>query len=181
MAQVEAHVNQYKVDIMKGQRAKSIRKDDLIEVELENGAVLKAKTAILTVGAHWRNVNVPGEEEFRTKGVTNCPHCDGPLFAGQDVAVIGGGNSGIEAAIDLAGLAKHLRPEGEGWLIISDIAERLGLRRRDELLAWISSAGLVVVGRSDTRPRHPKAKDRNDPLYQARSTEITSLWRLRAA
>lgn len=81
----------------------------------------------------------------------------------------------------LAGLAKHLRPEGEGWLIISDIAERLGLRRRDELLAWISSAGLVVVGRSDTRPRHPKAKDRNDPLYQARSTEITSLWRLRAA
>ena len=108
MAQVEAHVNQYKVDIMKGQRAKSIRKNDLIEVELENGAVLKAKTAILTVGAHWRNVNVPGEEEFRTKGVTNCPHCDGPLFEGKDVAVIGGGNSGIEAAIDLAGLAKHV-------------------------------------------------------------------------
>lgn len=108
MAQVEAHVNQYKVDIMKGQRAKSIRKNDLIEVELENGAVLKAKTAILSVGAHWRNVNVPGEEAFRTKGVTNCPHCDGPLFEGKDVAVIGGGNSGIEAAIDLAGLAKHV-------------------------------------------------------------------------
>jgi alkyl hydroperoxide reductase subunit F len=108
MAQVEEHVNQYNVDIMKNQRAKSIRKNDLIEVELENGAVLKAKSAILSVGAAWRNVNVPGEEEFRTKGVTNCPHCDGPLFTGKDVAVIGGGNSGIEAAIDLAGLAKHV-------------------------------------------------------------------------
>lgn len=108
MAQIEEHVNQYKVDIMKGQRAKAIRKNDLIEVELENGAVLKAKTAILSVGAHWRNVNVPGEEAFRTKGVTNCPHCDGPLFEGKDVAVIGGGNSGIEAAIDLAGLAKQV-------------------------------------------------------------------------
>ena len=108
MANVEEHVNQYQVDIMKNQRAKSIRKNDLIEVELENGAVLKAKSAILSVGASWRNVNVPGEEEFRTKGVTNCPHCDGPLFTGKDVAVIGGGNSGIEAAIDLAGLAKHV-------------------------------------------------------------------------
>ena len=108
MAQIEQHVNQYKVDIMKNQRAVAIRKNDLIEVELANGAVLKAKTAILSVGAHWRNVNVPGEEAFRTKGVTNCPHCDGPLFAGKDVAVIGGGNSGIEAAIDLAGLAKHV-------------------------------------------------------------------------
>lgn len=108
MAQVEEHVNQYEVDIMKNQRAKSIRKNDLIEVELENGAVLKTKSAILSVGAAWRNVNVPGEEEFRTKGVTNCPHCDGPLFTGKDVAVIGGGNSGIEAAIDLAGLAKHV-------------------------------------------------------------------------
>lgn len=108
MAQVEEHVNQYKVDIMKNQRAKAIRKNDLIEVELENGAILKAKSAILSVGAAWRNVNVPGEEKFRTKGVTNCPHCDGPLFTGKDVAVIGGGNSGIEAAIDLAGLAKHV-------------------------------------------------------------------------
>ena len=85
MAQVEEHVNQYNVDIMKNQRAKSIRKNDLIEVELENGAVLKAKSAILSVGAAWRNVNVPGEEEFRTKGVTNCPHCDGPLFEGKEV------------------------------------------------------------------------------------------------
>ena len=75
---------------------------------MENGAVLKTKTAILSVGAKWRNINVPGENEFRNKGVTYCPHCDGPLFTGKDVAVIGGGNSGIEAAIDLAGLAKHV-------------------------------------------------------------------------
>src|SRR5699024_847874 len=94
MARVEEHVNKYPVDIMKNQRAKEIRKNDHIEVELENGAVLKSKTAILTTGAHWRNVNVPGEEEFRTKGVTNCPHCDGPLFTDKKVAVIGGGNSG---------------------------------------------------------------------------------------
>ena len=108
MAKVEAHTREYHVDIMKAQKAKSIKKTDLIEVELENGAVLKAKTAILSVGAKWRNINVPGENEFRNKGVTYCPHCDGPLFTGKDVAVIGGGNSGIEAAIDLAGLAKQV-------------------------------------------------------------------------
>lgn len=108
MAQVEAHVSQYNVDIMKAQRAKTVRKSDLIEVELENGAVLKTKSLILALGATWRNINVPGEEEFRTKGVTNCPHCDGPLFEEKNVAVIGGGNSGIEAAIDLAGLAKEV-------------------------------------------------------------------------
>ena len=108
MAQVEEHVKKYPVDIMKAQKAKALRKTDLIEVELENGALLKAKTAILSLGAKWRNINVPGEEEFRNKGVTYCPHCDGPLFEGQKVAVIGGGNSGFEAAIDLAGLASHV-------------------------------------------------------------------------
>jgi alkyl hydroperoxide reductase subunit F len=75
---------------------------------LENGAVLKSKTVILSTGARWRNIGVPGEEEFKTKGVAYCPHCDGPLFAGKHVAVIGGGNSGIEAAIDLAGVVKHV-------------------------------------------------------------------------
>lgn len=108
MHQVEEHVNQYEVDIMKGQRAKDIRRNALIEVELENGAVLKSKTAILATGARWRSINVPGEKEFKNKGIAYCPHCDGPLFKGKDVAVIGGGNSGIEAAIDLAGLAKHV-------------------------------------------------------------------------
>ena len=108
MRQVEEHINEYNVDVMKGQRAKDIRRNDVIEVELENGAVLKTKTAILATGARWRNINVPGEKEFKNKGVAYCPHCDGPLFAGKEVAVIGGGNSGIEAAIDLAGMAKHV-------------------------------------------------------------------------
>ena len=85
-----------------------LEKKDFVEVELENGAVLKSKTVILSTGARWRNVDVPGEAEFKNKGVAYCPHCDGPLFAGKDVAVIGGGNSGIEAAIDLAGIVKHV-------------------------------------------------------------------------
>ncbi|GCF95329.1 alkyl hydroperoxide reductase subunit F [Enterococcus florum] len=108
MRQVEEHVNQYGVDVMKGQRAKAIRKSDWVEVDLENGAQLKAKTAILATGARWRAINVPGEKEFKNKGIAYCPHCDGPLFKGKEVVVIGGGNSGIEAAIDLAGLSKHI-------------------------------------------------------------------------
>ncbi|KZS26134.1 MULTISPECIES: alkyl hydroperoxide reductase subunit F [Geobacillus] len=106
-ASIEEHVKQYDVDIMI-QRAKRLEKKDLIEVELENGAVLKSKTVILSTGARWRNLGVPGEEEFKNKGVAYCPHCDGPLFEGKHVAVIGGGNSGVEAAIDLAGIAKHV-------------------------------------------------------------------------
>lgn len=108
VSSLEEHVNQYNVDVMKLQRAKSLAKKDFIEVELENGAILKGKTVIISTGARWRKVGVPGEEEFKTKGVAYCPHCDGPLFAGKDVAVIGGGNSGIEAAIDLAGIVKHV-------------------------------------------------------------------------
>lgn len=107
-ASLEEHVKEYNVDIMNLQRAKRLEKKDLIEVELENGAVLKSKTVILSTGARWRNVGVPGEAEFKNKGVAYCPHCDGPLFEGKDVAVIGGGNSGIEAAIDLAGIVKHV-------------------------------------------------------------------------
>lgn len=105
---LEAHIRAHDIDIMTSQRAKSLRKNGLIEVELENGAVLKSKTVIISTGARWRNLGVPGEQEFRNKGVTYCPHCDGPLFAGKPVAVIGGGNSGIEAAIDLAGICSHV-------------------------------------------------------------------------
>ncbi|RNB79938.1 alkyl hydroperoxide reductase subunit F [Brevibacillus nitrificans] len=107
-ASLEEHVKEYNVDVMNLQRAKRLEKKDLIEIELENGAVLKGKTVILSTGARWRNVGVPGEAEFKNKGVAYCPHCDGPLFAGKRVAVIGGGNSGIEAAIDLAGIVKHV-------------------------------------------------------------------------
>ncbi|WP_100401319.1 alkyl hydroperoxide reductase subunit F [Bacillus sp. FJAT-42315] len=107
-ASLEEHVKEYDVDIMNLQRAKRLEKKDLIEIELENGAVLKSKAVILSTGARWRNVGVPGEQEFKNKGVAYCPHCDGPLFEGKHVAVIGGGNSGIEAAIDLAGIVKHV-------------------------------------------------------------------------
>lgn len=107
-ANLEEHVKDYDVDIINLQRAKNIIKKDLFEVELENGSVLKSKTVIISTGAKWRNVGVPGEQEFKNKGVTYCPHCDGPLFKGKEVAVIGGGNSGIEAAIDLAGITNHV-------------------------------------------------------------------------
>ena len=111
-AAMENHIRDYEVDIMNLQTAAKLipaeEEGGLIEVQTESGASLKAKTVILSTGARWRNMNVPGEDKYRTKGVTYCPHCDGPLFKGKPVAVIGGGNSGIEAAIDLAGLVKHV-------------------------------------------------------------------------
>ncbi|MDQ0068919.1 alkyl hydroperoxide reductase subunit F [Variovorax boronicumulans] len=106
---LEEHVRDYDVDIMNLQRAKAlVPGSDLIEVQLESGASLKAKSLIISTGARWRNINVPGEHEFKNKGVAYCPHCDGPLFKGKRVAVIGGGNSGVEAAIDLAGIVGHV-------------------------------------------------------------------------
>lgn len=107
-ASLEEHVKEYDVDIINQQRVKGLKKDDFIEVELENGGVLRSKSVIIATGARWRNVGVPGEQELKNKGVAYCPHCDGPLFEGKHVAVIGGGNSGIEAAIDLAGIVKHV-------------------------------------------------------------------------
>jgi alkyl hydroperoxide reductase subunit F len=110
---LEEHVRCYDVDIMNLQRAKALVPNagpgkDLIEVRLESGASLKSKSVVITTGARWRNINVPGEQEFKNKGVAYCPHCDGPLFKGKRVAVIGGGNSGVEAAIDLAGIVAHV-------------------------------------------------------------------------
>tara|TARA_R110000868_G_scaffold205939_3_gene454621 strand:- start:5835 stop:7388 length:1554 start_codon:yes stop_codon:yes gene_type:complete len=109
---LEEHVKQYEVDIMNLQRASAIipakQAGELHEVHFDSGASLKAKTLILATGARWREMNVPGEQEYRNKGVAYCPHCDGPLFKGKRVAVIGGGNSGVEAAIDLAGIVAHV-------------------------------------------------------------------------
>ncbi|MHA6910577.1 alkyl hydroperoxide reductase subunit F [Ralstonia pseudosolanacearum] len=111
-AALEQHVRQYNVDIMNVQRAVKLTPADepggLAEVTLANGAVLKGRSIIVSTGARWRNVNVPGEQEYRNRGVAYCPHCDGPLFKGKRVAVIGGGNSGVEAAIDLAGIVSHV-------------------------------------------------------------------------
>jgi alkyl hydroperoxide reductase subunit F len=105
---LEEHVKSYDVDIMNLQRAKSVKQGDLLEVELESGAVLKSKALIIATGARWRELGVPGETQYRGKGVAYCPHCDGPLFKGKPVAVVGGGNSGVEAAIDLAGIVAHV-------------------------------------------------------------------------
>ncbi|MGX5660571.1 alkyl hydroperoxide reductase subunit F [Castellaniella ginsengisoli] len=105
---LEQHVKAYEVDIMNLQRASRLVPGRSIQVELASGAVLKSKTVILSTGARWRQINVPGEDEYRNRGVAYCPHCDGPLFKGKRVAVIGGGNSGVEAAIDLAGIVGHV-------------------------------------------------------------------------
>ncbi|MFM1858876.1 MAG: alkyl hydroperoxide reductase subunit [Pseudomonadota bacterium] len=111
-ADLEAHVRHYEVDIMNLQRAEKLvppeQPGGLVEVHLANGGVLRSRSVILSTGARWRNVNVPGEQEYKNKGVAYCPHCDGPLFKGKRVAVIGGGNSGVEAAIDLAGVVGHV-------------------------------------------------------------------------
>jgi alkyl hydroperoxide reductase subunit F len=111
-AALEAHARAYDVDIMNGQRVAKLepaaQPGGSISVTLDNGAVLQGRSVILSTGARWKNVNVPGEAEYRNKGVAYCPHCDGPLFKGKKVAVIGGGNSGVEAAIDLAGVVEHV-------------------------------------------------------------------------
>lgn len=109
---LEQHVREYDVDIMNLQRASKLvpasEPGGLIEIQLENGASLKSRSVVLATGARWRQMNVPGEDQYRNKGVAYCPHCDGPLFKGKRVAVIGGGNSGVEAAIDLAGIVSHV-------------------------------------------------------------------------
>jgi alkyl hydroperoxide reductase subunit F len=107
-AGLEHHLAAYEVDVLSGERAAALVPGPLIEVRLDSGAALKAKSVVLATGARWREINVPGEREYRNRGVAYCPHCDGPLFKGKRVAVIGGGNSGVEAAIDLAGLVSHV-------------------------------------------------------------------------
>ncbi|MDN4503579.1 alkyl hydroperoxide reductase subunit F [Alteromonadaceae bacterium BrNp21-10] len=124
---LEEHVREYDVDIMANNKANKLIASEveggLIEVQLENGASLHSRSVIMATGARWREMNVPGEQEYRGKGVAYCPHCDGPLFKGKSVAVIGGGNSGIEAAIDLAGIVKQVT-----------VLEFAGELRADEVL-----------------------------------------------
>lgn len=107
-AALEAHVRSYPVDVMKHERIKKVTGGDTIRLEMESGATLETDALVVATGARWKDMNVPGEQEYRTRGVTYCPHCDGPLFKGKRVAVIGGGNSGVEAAIDLAGVVAHV-------------------------------------------------------------------------
>ena len=108
VAALEQHVKSYDVDIMNLQRAAVLIPGEVIEIKLDSGASLKTKSVVIATGARWRELNVPGEREYRNQGVAYCPHCDGPLFKGKRVAVVGGGNSGVEAAIDLAGIVDHV-------------------------------------------------------------------------
>lgn len=133
-AELERHAHEYEIDIMTGHRAARLIPagspeaqpgSDCHQVEIEGGAVLSARTVIIATGARWRQLGVPGEAEHRNHGVTYCPHCDGPLFKGRRVAVVGGGNSGAEAAIDLAGLASHVTLlEFDGRLRADDVLQR---------------------------------------------------------
>ena len=149
-ASLEQHVHEYDVDVMNLQRAEQLipasEEGGLIEVRLASGAALKAKTVILSTGARWRNMNVPGEQEYRNKGVTYCPHCDGPLFKGKRVAVIGGGNSGVEAAIDLAGIVEHVTLfEFDSKLRADEVLQRK-LRSLPNVKVIVSAQTTEVVG-----------------------------------
>ena len=149
-AAMERHVRDYEVDIMNLQRATGLvpakTEGGLIEVQFENGASLKSRTVIVTTGARWRSMNVPGEDTYRNKGVTYCPHCDGPLFKGKRVAVIGGGNSGVEAAIDLAGVVAHVTlVEFDGKLRADEVLQRK-LRSLPNVDIIVSALSTEVLG-----------------------------------
>jgi alkyl hydroperoxide reductase subunit F len=138
---LEEHVKRYDVDIMDTQRAQALVPGSINEVRLANRAVLKAKTVVLATGARWREIGVPGEREYRNRGVAYCPHCDGPLFKGKRVAVIGGGNSGVEAAIDLAGIVREVTLLEYGESLRADEVLQRKLR---------SLANVTIVTRAQT-------------------------------
>jgi alkyl hydroperoxide reductase subunit F len=147
---LEQHVKDYDVDIMNLQRVEKLlpatEADGLIEVQLANGATLKSKTVILSTGARWRQIGVPGEDQYRNKGVAYCPHCDGPLFKGKRVAVIGGGNSGVEAAIDLAGITRHVTlVEFDSKLRADEVLQRK-LRSLPNVDIIVSAQSTQVLG-----------------------------------
>jgi alkyl hydroperoxide reductase subunit F len=146
-ASLEEHVKEYDVDVMNLQRAeKLVRGTDMISIELANGATLQSKTVILSTGARWRQMGVPGEDQYRNKGVAYCPHCDGPLFKGKRVAVIGGGNSGVEAAIDLANIVSHVTlVEFDNKLRADDVLQRK-LRSLPNVEILLSAKTTEVLG-----------------------------------
>ncbi len=111
-ADLTKHISQYDIDVFTPDWADSLDLSNepygLHTIHARSGGVLKARAVIIATGATWRTLGVPGEDEYRNRGVSFCPHCDGPLFKDKNVVVVGGGNSGVEAAIDLAGIAKHV-------------------------------------------------------------------------
>lgn len=145
---LEEHVKTYNVDLHTMQRAVALRKADLVEVELANGAVLKGKTVIISTGASWRKLGVPGEAEYANKGVAYCPHCDGPLFKGKNVAVVGGGNSGVEAAIDLAGIVGHVTVLQRGPALTADAVLVKKLESLSNVTILVNAATDEIYGDS---------------------------------
>ena len=143
---LEEHVKHYEVDIMNTQRASKLTAGKLIEITTETGAVLKSKTVILATGARWREINVPGEKEYRNHGVAYCPHCDGPLFKGKRVSVIGGGNSGVEAAIDLAGLVAHVTLVEFGAELRADAVLQRKLHSLKNVTVFTSAQTTEILG-----------------------------------
>ena len=158
---LEEHVKHYEVDIMNTQRANKLVEGKMIEVHTETGAVLKSKSVIIATGARWREINVPGEREYRNKGVAYCPHCDGPLFKGKRVAVIGGGNSGVEAAIDLAGIVKEVTLIEFGAELRADAV----LQRK-----LYSLKNVTVIKSAQTTEIHGDGKIVNGLSYKDRNT-----------
>lgn len=160
---LEAHVSDYEVDVMKLQRAaRLVPGDGLIEVTLESGATVTSRSVILATGARWRQMNVPGEDQYRNKGVAYCPHCDGPLYKGKRVAVIGGGNSGVEAAIDLAGIVRHVT-----------LIEYDGQLRADAVLQrkLASLSNVTVITSAQTTEVTGDGQRVNGLIYKDRTTD----------
>jgi len=156
---LEQHVKSYEVDVMDVQRAEALIPGKINEVRLASGAVLKARTIVLATGARWREINVPGEREYRNHGVAYCPHCDGPLFKGKRVAVIGGGNSGVEAAIDLAGVVNHVTLIEFGATLRADEVLQRKLR---------SLSNVVVITEAQTTEITGDGKKVNGLTYKDR-------------
>ena len=165
---LEQHVRDYDVDIMNMQRAKALVPSsgpgqDMIEIQLESGASLHARSVILSTGARWRNINVPGELEYKNKGVAYCPHCDGPLFKGKHVAVIGGGNSGVEAAIDLAGVVGHVTLVEFDNSLRADAVLQRKLHSLENVTVFTHAQTTEITG---------DGQKVNGLLYKDRSTDI---------
>ena len=175
-AQLESHVKDYEVDVMNLQKAVALAPAQELggyhEVRLDSGASLKARTVILSTGARWRQMGVPGEDEYRNRGVAYCPHCDGPLYKGKRVAVIGGGNSGVEAAIDLAGIAAHVTLIEFDSQLRADAVLQAKLRSMGNVTVITSALTTAVIGDGEKviglryRERDGHADERGERLVE---------------
>lgn len=166
---LEAQIHSYGIDLITGKNAIKLEKHSFLEIELENGSRLKSKSIILSTGARWRNINVPGEIEFKNKGVAYCPHCDGPLFKDKSVAVIGGGNSGIEAAIDLANIANHVTV----LEFLPELKADLVLRRKLDQLSNVTVLTNVITEEilGDNKVHGLRYSDRNTGISETLQVE----------